>query len=178
MGFLPEDLYNEYHDLDDIIEGLPTPRGRYERATGELLTTLQEWRKRRRLGMTDADHFGVVFIRTPARQWSKKELRNRIAWLRSERGKILGGELTVNGVTAKRFASKSEALSATDRKIAKYKKELFRRESARNQKAERLVFNAKRRYKRAMATRKTKKLLVDKWFAADRKSTRLNSSHG
>ena len=149
MGFTPEELDAEFHGLDELEE----PRGKYQRATGELLTELEQMRKTGRIGMTDADHFGMVFVRTPPRQWSKKELRNRIAWLRGERGKILGGQLPLNGATARHFQSKSEALSVTDRKLAKYKRELFRRESARNQTAERIEFNAKRRRKRAMAKR-------------------------
>lgn len=166
MGFTPEELYAEFHGLDALEE----PRGKYQRATGELLTELERMRKTGRLGMTDADHFGTVFVRTPPRQWSKKELRNRIAWLRGERGKILGGQLTFNGATARHFESKSEALRVTDKKLAKYKRELFRRESARNQKAERVEFNAKRRRKRAVAKRKLQKTLVDVWIARRQES--------
>lgn len=166
MELLPTDLDNEYHDLDHLEE----PRGEYQHATGELLETLKEWRIKRRMGMTEADHFGTVFVRTPPRHWSKKELRNRIAWLRGERGKILGGALPVNSASGRHFANKNEALQVTDRKLAKYKRELFRRESARNQKAEREEFNAKRRRKRAEAKRKVQKTLVDAWLARRQES--------
>jgi len=156
--------------LTDLLENLPTPRGEYQRATGEFLEELERMRKTGRMGMTDADHFGVVFVRTPPRHWSKKELRNRIAWLRGQRGKILGGELTFNRVSAQPFTSKSHALAETDKKLAKYTRELFRRESARNQKAAMIEFNAKRRRKRAAARVKRNKLMVDKWFAARQES--------
>ena len=139
-------------------------------ASGKFLEDLKELRQHGRMGMCEADHFGTEFVRKPPRQWSKKELRNRIAWLRGEREKILGGDLPLNRITVKRFSTKEEALAETDRKRAKYTRELFRRESARNQKAERLEFNAKRRRKRAAANAKRKKLLVDKWFASRQQS--------
>lgn len=142
-------------------------------AEGELLETLKEWRKTGRMGMNEADHFNTKFSPNSPKLWSKKELRSRITYLRKEREEIFSGVLPFDNIRGKRHVSKEAALAENSRKRAKYTKELFRRESARNQKAEREEYNAKRRRKRAAAKRKMQKVLVDKWNADRRESRKL-----
>jgi hypothetical protein len=110
----------------------------------------QEIEKYGRIGMLQRDF--DKFIPHPARKWSKRELKNRIAWLKKERGRLLGRP------------EKAADLEKTKQKLARYTRELFRRESARNQKKERDEHNAKRRRARAAAKKKRLKALTDAWI--------------
>jgi hypothetical protein len=100
------------------------------------------------------------FVPHPPHLWSKRELKNRIAYLRNQRGNLLGKPDNV------------QALEKNRRKLAKYTKELFRRESGRNQKKEREEYNAKRRRARALAKRKRLKALADAAWAARRQKAK------
>ena len=120
------------------------------RATGELLDELKNIRPHGRIGMLERDHWNVNFLRYSPRLWTKRELKNRITWLQGQRGKLI---------------AKGESLKDNDRKIAKYTRELFRRESVKNQLKERDERNAKRRRKREAAKRKRIKMLTDQWLA-------------
>jgi hypothetical protein len=101
-----------------------------------------------RMGMRDSDHYGMEFQPIPLSEWSKRELKNRIAWLQKQRGQLI---------------AKKENLVENNRKLAKYTDELFRRESTASHAKEREEHNAKRRRKRATAKRKQMKALADKW---------------
>jgi hypothetical protein len=102
-----------------------------------------------RIGMLDSDHYGTEFRPNPMNKWTKRELRNRIAWLQKQRGQLI---------------AKRESLVENSRKLSKYTRELFKRESAKNQASEREEYNAKRRRRRATAKRKIRKALEDKWI--------------
>jgi hypothetical protein len=133
------------------------PRGLEERAA--LERERKEIRETAgRVGMLERDL--EKFVPHPARLWSKRELKNRIAYLREQRGKLLGKP------------DKVEQLEKNRRKLAKYTKELFRRESGRNQKKEREAYNAKRRRARALAKRKRLKALADAAWAIRRQKAK------
>ena len=102
-----------------------------------------------RMGMRDSDHYGMEFRPIPLTEWTKRELRNRIGWLQKQRGQLI---------------AKGQNLIENNRKLAKYTRELFRRESADSQTKEREEHNAKRRRKRATVKRKRMKALEDKWM--------------
>jgi hypothetical protein len=102
-----------------------------------------------RIGMRDSDHYGMEFQPIALSEWTKRELRNRIAWLQKQRGLLI---------------AKGETLVENNRKLAKYTRELFQRESEGNQAKEREEYNAKRRRKRATVKRKRMKALADKWM--------------
>jgi hypothetical protein len=85
-----------------------------------------------RMGMRDRDHYGMEFQPIPLSEWTKRELRNRIAWLQKQRGQLI---------------AKGESLVENNRELAKYMHELFRRESTESQAKEREEHNAKRRRK-------------------------------
>ena len=118
-------------------------------ASGEFLDELKRLRRHGRMGMLERDHWNVNFLRYSPRLWTKRELKNRIAWLQLQRGKLI---------------AKGESLKDNDRKIAKYTRELFRRESVRNQAKERDERNGKRRRKRVAVKRKRIKMLTDQWL--------------
>src|SRR5205823_4820956 len=124
---------------------------------GELKTALAELRTTGRIGMTEADHFSILFIPNSPRRWTKHEVLNRLAWLDKQRGKLIAS---------------GASLAENDRKVVKYTKELFRRENQKNQAKEQLERNAKRRRKRQMAKRKKTKALVDQWFVERKKFKR------
>jgi hypothetical protein len=67
-----------------------------------------------RMDMRDSDHYGMEFQPIPLSEWSKRELKNRIAWLQKQRGQLI---------------AKKEKLIENNRKLAKYTHELFIRES-------------------------------------------------
>ena len=102
-----------------------------------------------RMGMRDSDHYGMEFRPIPLTEWTKRELRNRIGWVQKQRGQLI---------------AKGQNLIENNRKLAKYTRELFRRESADSQTKEREEHNAKRRRKRATVKRKRMKALEDKWM--------------
>jgi hypothetical protein len=102
-----------------------------------------------RMGMRDSDHYGMEFQPIGLGEWTKRELWNRIAWLQKQRGQLI---------------AKGETLVENNRKLAKYTRELFQRESERNQAKEREEYNAKRRRKRATVKRKRMNALADKWM--------------
>lgn len=102
-----------------------------------------------RMGMRDSDHYGMEFRPIPLTEWTKRELRNRIGWLQKQRGQLI---------------AKGQNLIENNRKLAKYTRELFRRESADSQTKEREEHNAKHRRKRAAIKRKRMKALEDKWI--------------
>jgi len=136
---------------------------------------LKEWaelEKMRREIRAFAGRFGMLerdfdkFVPHPPRRWTKRELKNRIAWLREQRGQLLGSD-------------KTEEIAGNGSKLAMYTRELFRRESAKNQQKERDEYNAMRRWKRAVAKQKRRKALVDKWLKerkAKRKSMKNKNS--
>lgn len=102
-----------------------------------------------RMGMRDSDHYGMEFRPIPLTEWTKRELRNRIGWLQKQRGQLI---------------AKGQNLIENNRKLAKYTRELFKREGAESQTKEREEHNAKRRRKRATVKRKRMKALEDKWM--------------
>lgn len=114
-----------------------------------------------RLGMRDSDHYGMEFQPIPLGEWTKRELRNRIAWLQKQRGQLI---------------AKGETIVENNRKLAKYTRELFQRESEGNQAKEREEHNAKRRRKRAMAKRKRMKVLADRWMEERKAKRKLAKS--
>jgi hypothetical protein len=109
-----------------------------------------------RLGMLERDF--EKFVPHAARLWTKRELKNRIAYLKDQRRSLLGKP------------EKLQDLEKNRRKLEKYTKELFRRESTRNQKKEREEYNAKRRRARAIAKRRRLKALADAAWARRRKA--------
>jgi len=102
-----------------------------------------------RMGMRDSDHYGMEFQPIGLGEWTKRELWNRIAWLQKQRGQLI---------------AKGETLVENNRKLAKYTRELFQRESERNQAKEREEYNDKRRRKRETVKRKRMNALADKWM--------------
>jgi len=114
-----------------------------------------------RMGMRDSDHYGMEFQPIPLSEWSKRELKNRIAWLQKQRGQLI---------------VKRENLIENNRKLAKYTHELFRRESTESQAKEREEHNAKRRRKRAAVKRKRMKVLADRWMGERKAKRKLAKS--
>lgn len=115
-----------------------------------------------RIGMRDSDHYGMEFQPIPLSEWTKRELRNRIAWLQQQRGQLI---------------AKGESLVKNNRKLSKYTRELFKRESAQNHAKDREEYNAKRRRKRATAKRKQMKALEDKWIEERKAKRKTLKSH-
>ncbi len=115
-----------------------------------------------RMGMLDQDHMCAPSEWTPYRPsyWTIRELKNRLKWLKDQRGTLLGKP------------EKVKELEENTRKIRKYTLELFKRYSAKRLAKELKEKNRLRRYWRAMDNRKARKVLTDKWFEA-RKQKRL-----
>ncbi|CUS32245.1 hypothetical protein COMA1_10527 [Candidatus Nitrospira nitrosa] len=115
-----------------------------------------------RSGMLERDDFCAPNNWTPYRPsyWTIKELKNRLKWLKDQRGTLLGKP------------EKVKELAENTRKIRKYTLELFRRYGAKRLARELKEKNRLRRYWRAMDKRKARKVLTDKWFEA-RKQKRL-----
>lgn len=115
-----------------------------------------------RSGMLERDDFCAPNDWTPhsPSYWTIKELKNRLKWLKKQRGTLLGKP------------KKVKELAENTRKIRKYTWELFRRYGAKRLARELKEKNRLRRYWRAMDKRKAQKALTDKWFEA-RKQKRL-----
>lgn len=123
----------------------------------------KENRKIFRSGMLERDHYAALphqWIAHPVELWSMKEVKNRLKWLKEQRGTLLGKP------------DKVHELATNTRKIRKYTRELFRRGTAEYLKQERDGRNARRRQRRVEAKKRAKKALVDRWFQA-RKERRL-----
>lgn len=115
-----------------------------------------------RSGMLERDDFCTDENWAPYRPsyWTIKELKNRLKWLKKQRGTLLGKP------------EKVKELAENTRKIRKYTGELFKRYGAKRLARELKEKNRLRRYWRAMDKRKARKVLTDKWFEA-RKQKRL-----
>lgn len=90
-------------------------------------------------GMRAGDCFAATFVMYPVYLWTLKELKNRIAWLKRERGRLLGkpnrkGELAKNAA-----------------KLQKYTHELFKRYSPEGITKTRDEHNRLRRSRRKIA---------------------------
>lgn len=123
------------------MQGHHKPKGKARGNYGDAAwrKTMDELRAQcGRIGMRDSDHYGMEFQPIPLTEWTKPELRNRIACLQKQRGQLI---------------AKRESLVENNRKLAKYTRELFRRESTESQANERDGHNAKRRRKRVTAKR-------------------------
>jgi hypothetical protein len=100
-------------------------------------------------GMRPGDAF--FFVPWPKQFWTMRELKNRITWLKKERGRLLGKP------------GKEQALDKVTLKLQQYTRELFRRYSVEGIKQTRDEYNRLRRSKRKIAKRRKVAALMRKW---------------
>lgn len=90
-------------------------------------------------GMRAGDWLDATFIPYPVERWTLKELKNRIAFLKRERGWLLGKP------------GREGELARNHAKLSRYTTELFKRYSTEGQRKTRDEFNRLRRSRRKIA---------------------------
>lgn len=102
-------------------------------------------------GMRAGDYLDETFIPYPVERWTLKELKNRIAWLKRQRGRLLGKP------------GQEGALAQNHAKLSRYTTELFKRYSVEGQKKTRDEFNRLRRSRRKIAKQRKIAALMRTW---------------